>query len=112
MCGRVCRMRLGGMPCPEPVALKAHIIVMEFIGQDGEGRRGERDTDDPAAWPPIGRGTDGGLLMAGWPAPRLKDADFGEKRAKALYHECILLMRRLFQTCKLVHGDLSEYNML
>jgi hypothetical protein len=48
----------------------------------------------------------------GWPAPRLKDAEISQKRAKRLYHDCIVIMRRMFQECRLVHGDLSEYNML
>lgn len=70
------------MPCPKPYELKAHIVVMEFFGVDG------------------------------WPAPRLKDAEISQKRAKRLYHDCIVIMRRMFQECRLVHGDLSEYNML
>jgi hypothetical protein len=48
----------------------------------------------------------------GWPSPRLKDASFSKKKAKTLYHTVVTLMRQMYQTCKLVHGDLSEYNML
>ena len=48
----------------------------------------------------------------GWPAPRLKDSDFSEDEAPILYDECIKLLRRLYQECRLVHADFSEYNLL
>ena len=71
-----------GIKCPRPVLLKNHVLVMEFLGVNG------------------------------WPSPRLKDADMSEKRLREGYVQSILIMRRMFQRCKLVHGDLSEYNML
>jgi len=67
---------------PEPYLLKNNIILMEFIG-------------------------DRGLA-----APRLKDADLDEEGMIRAYFEVLKLMRRMYQECKLVHGDLSEYNML
>ncbi|EDQ92171.1 uncharacterized protein MONBRDRAFT_14672, partial [Monosiga brevicollis MX1] len=76
------RLKAGGVPCPTAVALKAHIVVMDFLGVDG------------------------------WPSPKLKEAVVSAKRAKKLYRQTIELMRRMYQDCKLVHGDLSEYNML
>lgn len=48
-------------------------------------------------------------------APRLKDAVIGTDdilEAAHLYEECVTMMRNLYQVCKLVHGDLSEYNLL
>ena len=45
------------------------------------------------------------------PAPKLKDAVLGGA-ACDVYVECVQLVRRLYQDCHLVHGDLSEYNML
>ena len=71
-----------GIPCPQPVLLKQHVLLMEFLG------------------------------TGGWPSPRLKDAQLTEKRLREAYVQCILIMRRLYQQCKLVHGDLSEYNLL
>jgi len=48
-------------------------------------------------------------------APRLKDAVIGREDKNEiahLYEECVMMMRNLYQVCKLVHGDLSEYNLL
>lgn len=77
-------MRLGaaGIRCPTPLLLRLHVLVMEFIG------------------------------TSGWAAPRLKDATLSEDKLREAYMEIITTMRRLHQKCKLVHGDLSEYNIL
>lgn len=76
------RLHAAGIPSPEPILLKNHILVMNFIGIDG------------------------------WPAPRLKDAQLSDRRLAECYWHCVRYMRRMFHVCKLVHGDLSEYNML
>ena len=76
------RIYAAGIPCPAPIFLKAHILLMEFLGSNG------------------------------WPSPRLKDANLGEKHMREAYVQTILIMRHLYQKCKLVHGDLSEYNLL
>jgi RIO kinase 1 len=81
------RLYAAGIPCPEPVYLRLHVLVMGFLGD----RRG-------------------------WPAPRLRDAELSgpdvDAQWRALYLQCLGLMRRMYQTCKLVHADLSEYNIL
>ena len=71
-----------GIPCPAPIFLKAHILLMEFLGTNG------------------------------WPSPRLKDASLSDKHMREAYVQTIMIMRHLYQRCKLVHGDLSEYNLL
>ncbi|PWS21877.1 serine/threonine protein kinase, partial [Enterococcus faecium] len=48
----------------------------------------------------------------GWAAPRLKDAALSDDKLRESYFELITTMRTLYQKCKLVHGDLSEYNIL
>jgi len=48
----------------------------------------------------------------GWASPRLKDAKIEESVYPKLYRELLLAVRRLFHTCRLVHADLSEYNIL
>jgi RIO kinase 1 len=76
------RIHAAGIPCPTPILLKSHILVMEFLGRDG------------------------------WPSPRMKDANLSEKRLREAYVQCVLILRHMYQKCRLVHGDLSEYNLL
>jgi len=76
------RIYQAGIPCPQPILLKSHILVMEFLGHEA------------------------------WPSPRLKDAKLTEKRLREAYIQCVLILRHLFQKCRLVHGDFSEYNLL
>lgn len=76
------RIHQAGIPCPRPILLKTNILIMEFLGSDG------------------------------WPSPRLKDASLSEKRLREAYVQCIMITRHLFQRCRLVHGDLSEYNLM
>lgn len=77
------RLRVSGIPCPEPLFLKLHVMLMSFIGNS-----------------------------EGIAAPRLKDARFSEEQAQDLYQQCIRIMRTMYQQCKLVHADFSEYNLL
>lgn len=81
------RIYTAGIPCPEPIHLRLHVLVMGFVGNS-----------------------------KGLPAPRLKDVEFDipepETRWRELYIELLGYMRVMYQTCHLVHADLSEYNIL
>jgi RIO kinase 1 len=81
------RLYLAGIPCPEPVYLRLHVLVMGFLGD-----------------------------KKGWAAPRLRDVELqGEdvdEQWRVLYLQLLGLMKRMYQTCRLVHADLSEYNIL
>jgi RIO kinase 1 len=81
------RIYASGIPCPEPVYLRLHVLGMGFVGDS-----------------------------KGVPAPRLKDVEFTERtpqlRWRAVYIELVAYMRILYQVCRLVHADLSEYNVL
>jgi RIO kinase 1 len=77
------RIHAAGIPCPEPLSLKLHVLLMEFLG-DRKGRA----------------------------YPRLRDANIDDDRWQGLYVELLGLMRRMYQVCRLVHADLSEYNIL
>jgi RIO kinase 1 len=44
--------------------------------------------------------------------PRLKDANIPASRYPELYRQLIKNMRKLYHVCRLVHADLSEYNIL
>ena len=78
----LCRIYQSGILCPKPYVLRSHVLVMDFIG------------------------------VKGLPAPLLKDVELTESKARQLYLDCILMMRKLFTHCKLVHADLSEFNLL
>ena len=81
------RIYASGIPCPEPIHLRLHVLVMEFLGD----KRGIQ-------------------------APRLKDVSLEggdeERRWRSLYLQLLGYMRTLYQKCHLVHADLSEYNVL
>lgn len=86
------RVHAAGIPCPEPLYLRIHVLMMEFIG-DKKGKA----------------------------APKLRDVSFADDskdekledtRWVELYLQLLGYMRRMYATCHLVHGDLSEYNIL
>lgn len=76
------RLVQAGINCPTPLALRMHVLVMTFLGKDG------------------------------WPAPKMKEAVLSTNKWRELYVQCIRMMRTMYQQCRLVHGDLSEYNIL
>lgn len=46
-------------------------------------------------------------------APRLKDAVISDEEThRDVYFQLLKQMWKLFHLCKLVHADLSEYNLL
>ncbi|XP_029446407.1 serine/threonine-protein kinase RIO1 [Rhinatrema bivittatum] len=76
------RLNAAAVPCPEPIMLRSHVLVMGFIGRND------------------------------MPAPLLRNAQLSECRARELYLQVIQDMRKMYQEARLVHADLSEYNML
>ncbi|KAL4920089.1 RIO1 family-domain-containing protein [Aspergillus aurantiobrunneus] len=81
------RIYAAGIPCPEPINLRLHVLVMGFVGNS-----------------------------KGIGAPRLKDVEFNipdpETRWREIYIDMLGYMRVMYQNCHLVHADLSEYNTL
>lgn len=94
-------MKLAEIPCPLPVLLRSHVLVMSFIGKDG--RFVKYNTFNVRLL---------NLILMNRAAPRLKDAEFSEDKARELYLDMIKIMRKLYHQCRLVHADLSEYNIL
>jgi len=79
------RLNSANIPSPRPLELRSHVILMEFIGDDGI------------------------------PAKLLKDCVSSITKISkwiSYYVEVIKHMRTMYQVCKLVHGDLSEFNIL
>lgn len=78
------RLYLAGIPCPEPVELRSHVLVMEYLTK-GEGQ----------------------------PSPKLRDHPFKDvDEIVHYYHQMLFHMRRMYHQCRLVHADLSEYNSI
>ena len=50
----------------------------------------------------------------GWPSPQLREVDIkkGSRKWTTLYGQVMVAVRRLYHIARLVHGDLSEYNVL
>lgn len=76
------RMRKCGINCPEVITLKKHVLVMSFIGNENLA------------------------------APKLKEAALSLEEYIFAYDEVVEMMCKLYNDAKLVHADLSEYNIL
>ena len=77
------RLSSAGIPCPFPHLLKSHVLVMDFLGKDG------------------------------WCAPRLKEiTNLSGTELESCYLTICVDVRRMYHECNLIHGDLSEYNLL
>ncbi|XP_066598713.1 serine/threonine-protein kinase RIO1 [Prorops nasuta] len=76
------RLQQAGVNSPKPILLRSHVLLMEFIGTNG------------------------------WPSPKLKDVTLPSSKLGKLYRECVEMMWKLYNKCKLIHADLSEYNIL
>ncbi|KAJ3117588.1 Serine/threonine-protein kinase RIO1 [Physocladia obscura] len=78
------RLTIAGICCPEPILLRMHVLVMGFLGDKN-----------------------------GWASPRLKDAVINDPMIyKNLYIHLVKQIWKMYHKCKLVHADLSEYNIL
>ncbi|RLG20925.1 serine protein kinase RIO [Candidatus Micrarchaeota archaeon] len=69
-----------GIRVPQPFAFKENVLVMEFIGENGEA------------------------------SPLLKDVKV--KQPKALIDEVITFIQRMYSEIRLVHADISEFNIM
>lgn len=77
------RLQEGCVMAPAVKLLRQHIILMEFLGEEG------------------------------WPAPRLKDVQFPSLAAlDQCYLDLCCTVRKMFIRSRLIHGDLSEFNLL
>jgi serine/threonine-protein kinase RIO1 len=78
------RAHRGGIAVPKPLYQKENILFMRFLGESG------------------------------WPSPQLREIQMkkGSTRWATLYCQTLVAMRRLYHCARLIHGDLSEYNIL
>mmetsp|Transcript_22639 Transcript_22639/g.40837 ORF Transcript_22639/g.40837 Transcript_22639/m.40837 type:complete len:346 (+) Transcript_22639:1-1038(+) len=73
-----------GVPVPKPLYRKENILFLRFLGENG------------------------------WPSPQIKEIDMkkGSKKWTTLYAQTLVAVRRLYHCARLIHADLSEYNIL
>lgn len=69
-----------GVRVPRAIAVRNNVLIMEFIGENGEG------------------------------APSLKEKR--PKNPEKVYETLLVYLERLYRKAGLVHGDLSEYNIM
>uniref|UniRef100_A0A1I7ZCC3 Serine/threonine-protein kinase RIO3 n=1 Tax=Steinernema glaseri TaxID=37863 RepID=A0A1I7ZCC3_9BILA len=78
------RLKRKGLPCPEPIHIKKHVMLMSLIGD-----------------------------KTGKPSPKLKNIEWvDETQMCEAFAQVKSIMHRMFNDCDLVHGDLSEFNLL
>ena len=72
------------VPVPKPLWQKENVLFLRFLGEDG------------------------------WPSPQLRELSIkkASKKWTALYDQTMEAIQRLYCDAKLVHADLSEYNIL
>lgn len=71
-----------GVRVPEPILTEKNILIMEFMGENGESY------------------------------PLLKNVQLEDDQAKPVFDTIVEYMRLLYKKANLVHADLSEYNIL
>ncbi len=76
------RMHNGGIKVPEPLAYSKNILIMEYLNHEGH------------------------------PAPMLKDVDLDKKYMKFISDQVLDYFDVLYNELEMVHGDLSEFNIL
>lgn len=76
------RAEEAGVRVPKPYTTRRNILLMEFIGKEGI------------------------------PMPQLKDVELTRKEAEHIFERVVEYMNLLYCKAKLVHADLSEYNIL
>ncbi|MCE5296801.1 MAG: serine protein kinase RIO [Euryarchaeota archaeon] len=76
------RMVAAGVRVPQPIDFHENLLLMEYLG-----------TDETAA-------------------PSLRNVELTQEEAEEFYKEIVKFIKLMYRKAKLVHGDLSEYNIL
>ncbi|MCD6341002.1 MAG: serine protein kinase RIO, partial [Desulfurococcales archaeon] len=75
-------MNEAGVSVPKPITQLENVLVMEFIGEKGKR------------------------------APLLKEVELSDEEYYEIFKNLIKDVRKMYQVAGLVHGDLSEYNVM
>ena len=76
------KMKKSDIVCPKVIKVKKNLVIMEFLGEEGI------------------------------PAPTLKAATLSQKDLLSAFEQSTKCIKDLYRKCKLIHADLSEYNLL
>lgn len=76
------RAKSAGIRVPEPIVAEKNILIMQFMGENKV------------------------------PYPQLKNISIEDNDGRCLFEAVVEYMRLLYKEAKLVHADLSEYNIL
>lgn len=71
-----------GIPVPRPIAVNRNVLVMSFLGKDGERY------------------------------PLIREIDIDPETGLMIYEKVVDYMEKLYKIARLIHGDLSEYNIV
>ena len=121
----LCRCRRAQVPCPQPLLLSGHVLLMEFLDDEPDVVAPTSPSADASSKSGVPKGAGGsassssrgtgGSSSSGWPAPQLQEVPpnalsrGGWRRA---YCQALACTRALWQRARLVHGDLSAFNLL
>lgn len=86
-----------GIPCPKVLLLKSHVLVMTLIGDHKNSRAAPRLKD---------------FEIPSLDGISFKCARLTRTVATSLYRQILVQLWKLYHLCRLVHADLSEYNLL
>jgi serine/threonine-protein kinase RIO1 len=100
------RLYRAGVACPEPFYLRGHVLVMQFLGGDGACAA-------PRLHEALSRRHGSGFMSEG-SLPEGQTPVLGHEHASSasLYEQTVVGMRRMYHKARLVHGDLSSFNLL
>merc|ERR1719245_1287385 len=88
-CRNLERLDQARIPCPEVVLLKKHILFLRFIGESSNSNSSSA-------------------------APKLSEIKRNTEDSVKIrmYEQTVDIMKRMYNEARLVHADLSEYNLL
>ena len=96
------RLVSAGIRAPDPIEVRENVLPMTFVGS--------KDGWCGFIYPVLLGNFILSIICRA--SPRLKDAYLPTEFIAPLYIELVVVVRRMFHVCKLVHADLSEYNIL
>ena len=96
------RIHHAGIPCPKPLLLRGHVLVMTFIGSHGKAAPQLKVSGHCPLL---------AFLIAHlfW---LLQEAKLSGDKLRKAYRQMVHIIADLYHKCRLVHADLSEFNVL